>query len=217
MILHFSAPRKRNIGLGVTMLILISLFICAIWYNRRPDIPLETLLADTPVFPVQWATGNTDISGVKWTINERLTVSPSIFNLPNVQRTWSATIDGTNVGYKIEQVIVNYHSPSVGWMLDRLWPLEKANGDEYSNLISDQGAADRYPAVWLYKSATADHETIVCASGSPNSCYIWLYRARYGQYMVLTRFYTLPRGSNPDAFAQVIAQIDGYISQQLGQ
>jgi hypothetical protein len=217
MILHFSALRKRKISLGIIVLMLTGLFVYTIWYDRRPDIPLEALLADMPVFPVQWTTGNTSISGVKWTVSEQSTVAPSIFGFPNVQRTWSATIDGTNVGYKIEQVVANYHSPFVGWVLDRLWPLEKANSDAYSNLNSDQSAADRYPTAWSYKSATANHETIICASGAPNSCYIWLYRAQYGQYMMLIRFYTLPRGSDPDTFAQVIAQIDKQMSQQLSK
>jgi hypothetical protein len=207
--------RRLLVKSGVLVLALIGLTYLVVWHNRRPDVPFERLLADNPTFPTQWIAGTASIAGINWQLSERFTVADSsLLGTSNARRKW---LDHSrkDTYFTVDQLMGNYRSPVLAWALDILLPLEQAHREEWGNLLSDEYVVNRYPSTWSYKSSAADRELVVCAEGTPNRCDIWLYRARYGQYILLVEFDTRPIGSNADAFAQIVALIDGHISRQL--
>lgn len=148
--------KKRTIKFGGIVLVLVGCAYLAIWHNRRPDMPLERLFADNPIFPTQWNAGNAFVIGINWQISEPFAIEePSLFNTPNATRTWSEN-GRRDVHFRIKQLIGNYRSPLLAWALDRLFPLDHAHKEEWGNLLSDKFAADRYPIAWSYHSTAAD-------------------------------------------------------------
>jgi hypothetical protein len=216
MILRRFFARRAIFRSGIVVLSLVFVFVVADVQNRRPSVSLDQLLADNPSFPMQWNSRDTLTSNINWSVSKPFVATQSFLSFPNALRSWSAH-DSQDTQYSIEQGVANYQSTFIAWAFDALFPLEQTHREDYGNLVSDVVADDRYPSMWSYKSATADQEAIVCADGNLDSCDIWLYRARYGQYMVSVRFYARTRGSSAATFAYIVAQIDSYVSMQLSK
>lgn len=202
----------------VKVILVFVVFICSICVllliNRRQDVSLDQLLVDQLSAPLPTEIKGEIVSNINWSINEKLVHNNSLAFVPNEHQEWF--LNGqSNVNYQLKQQIANYQSPVFALFLDMLFPLERTTEEEYGNLISEDLVENRYPSSWVYESNVADRELVICAEGIPSECNIWLYRARYGQYMVLIEFRAFPYGSDENLFAQLVEQVDKHISSQL--
>lgn len=89
------------------------------------------------------------------------------------------------------------------------------NGDAWPNFDIPPLAANRYPAHWPYHSKLADQQQVVCGMGTPSSCQIWFYWARYGQYLLQVSSYTPGEGMDVVMFAQIVRIVDTHVRSVL--
>ena len=213
---EWTMKTKHLIAVGIGLLLLIPL-VCmtVLWQSGRAKVPLESLLADNPTFPSRWnAEGQTIL--VDWRVSTEVFSFKrgTFYAASSVGRIW------TNGGDKISnpqisQSLFQYDNQIAAEMHYWLSQPEIAYGDDWPNFTFLDRYSNRYPSDWSYHSRFADREHVVCAMGAPESCQMWYYWARYGQYILQVEFFAPNQGMDTVPFAQVVEQLDTFVGQRL--
>ncbi|NEE03984.1 hypothetical protein [Phytoactinopolyspora halotolerans] len=118
----------------------------------------------------------------------------------HIRRIWSK-VDG---GGRLDQTVFLYSNPV--WAEGQYWLSQPrwAHSDDYPSFNS---------ATDPYDSADADRSQMVCAAGSTESCQIWFYWARYGQYLVQIQY--VGENIDEEKFRQLVRPVDQFVVDVL--
>jgi hypothetical protein len=193
-------------------------FYASLHLSRRSNVSLEDLLLDSHSFPSSWHTGLEAVS-VEWeTWKAQSSLEPkyAFYSKSNLGRVWGNSSDKDDFPAQyIAQHLFYYNSPFAAARQHLLSRPEIVYGDDWPNFQLSHNKQNRYPLHWQYESPFADQEHVVCAMGSPNSCQLWFYWARYGQYVLEVRFFAANQGMNAELFTQIVVQIDSAVGKGL--
>jgi hypothetical protein len=65
-----------------------------------------------------------------------------------------------------------------------------------------------YPKNWDFSILSADNVIAVCAMGDPQSCQMWYYWSRYGQYILSIYFFAPNQGLDEISFSDIVQKIE---------
>jgi len=187
-----------------------------LWRSGRPLVSLEDLLPVSPAFPVAWPTGDLEVSNLNWRVSEEdSALVPGFASRAQtaLTRTWAG--DAKDGAPEIAVGIYRYGNPILAAAQSWLSRPERFYSDHCLNFTSAGRSEDRYPRSWT-PSKFADAELAACGIGNPGSCAFWIYRARYGQYILNVEFWAPNRGMSSSAFLEVVREVDTHLIERLG-
>jgi hypothetical protein len=195
--------------------LLLSIFV-VFSLDYQPKIPLKSLLVNAPLFPTQWNNKFNGVVTVQWMLTRDTFSSQQgagFASTANLGRTWNNG-DSQSTPQIIQQIFKYRHSivATIGYFVSKP---EIIYSHKWPNFTFKGNYQHRYPSNWNYKSTRADQEHIVCAMGHLDSCQLWFYWTRYGQYILEVRFFAPNEGMDSDTFAKITEQIDTYITNQF--
>lgn len=211
--------RKLSYIVGLSLVgVLLCLGLFLVWVSlpSRPDVPLAELVVVNPDFPTTWNSDRVS-ADVVWQENQTLVDEKpaSVFRASaSMTRVWAAQ-PGPDAIPQIFQRVLRYDSSiEATWYFYGSRP-EQAYANDWPNFAPEANEHDRYPTDWNYQSRHAHQEHVACAMGAPDNCQLWYYWARYGQYLLQVQFFAPNLGADTLTFAQVVAEVDSYVGQQL--
>jgi hypothetical protein len=210
--------RKTRSLVAVALALLVAppvIYGTALWRSRRPAMSLEELLAANPAFPQSWATGDVAVQAVDWRVTgEDNTLVPNFASQAEagLTRTWRANSQEGEP--EIAVGIFRYNNPIMAAAQSWLSRPEAYYSDRCINFGAAGRDEDRYPRSWT-PSNFADAELAACGIGRPDSCAFWIYRARYGQYLLNIEFWAPNRGMSSEVFLRVVKEIDEHLQERL--
>jgi hypothetical protein len=210
-------PKTRSL-LAFGMAVLVAppvIYGAVLWRSRRPVVSLEDLLPASPAFPVEWPTGDLEVSHLNWRVTEEdSALVPNFASSAQtaLTRTWSG--DAKVGAPEIAVGIYRYGNPILAAAQSWLSRPERFYADRCLNFTSAGRSEDRYPRSWT-SSDFADAEIAACGIGNPDSCAFWIYRARYGQYVLNVEFWAPNRGMSSSVFFEVVREVDAHLREQL--
>lgn len=207
---------KKILTIGLVLLGSVSVFAVVIYQSRQIDVPLEDLLVDD-LLPSEWFTGLEDVS-VNWQINRYLysrESDNSFYAVSNLGRVWANNRESLP-DQKLIQHVFYYDNPiraAIQYWLSRP---ERAYYAEWPNFEPWGKSQNRYPSDWRFQ-VHANQQHLVCALGAPDSCQVWIYWARYGQYILELELFSFNQGMDAGTFTTVAKQIDTHMSSVFGK
>lgn len=207
---------------SLTLLVLFSLGLLGalrLGLGRRPDVPLDRLLFNGADFPSQWQYGQSTIK-VDWEIKrESSSYSYDRFRSNNnLGRVWASAKDPVYDPAstpRIVEYMFYFDSPAKAAVQYFLSRPEFVYRDDWPNFDRAGYRKNRYPSSLTYESPHADQEHLVCAMGSPEACQLWIYWARYGQYILDVALFAPNEGMSEQVFSEIVTQMDEHIGRQL--
>lgn len=211
----------KKIAIAVLCGIFLIILACTslLLFSRNKTVTLSSLLLDKTNFPETWQVDEESIE-VNWQPTETITQ-----NGPNTKysaqqstsRTWTDNGNKlTTANLQIDQHIFQYNTPLEAiWWYYANYP-ERIYAQQWPTFTFPEQKKNRYPLSWK-GSPTADQEHVVCAMGGYESCQLWFYRARYGQYILEARFFGVNMGIDEDLFEQIIYQMDTQVASTLSK
>lgn len=161
MIAPMSKRMATTCFAAVAVVLVAFAYVVAILSQGRPDIPLSRLLAPSPGGPAE-----------QWVVQVDHVTSRfgDLGTATNVERIWSPK--GAH-SPTIHETVFRYGNPlSARLQYARFQPSRR---DQYPDVKEGRRG---------YQSKSADDSQTVCGTGDTNHCQIWLYWARYGQYIL---------------------------------
>jgi len=189
--------------------------IVALLLSSRAMVPFDELIPEDPSFPLDWSTGEMVASSVDWRISERVSRNAPDAPFGAASSDTRAWTDGGEASAtpRISVEVLVYANPVTAWLQYSLFPPERAYRPDWPNF--QYHLEDRFPAVWPYSGGFADQEDVACGLGGPESCQMWFYWARHGQYILSIEFFAPSRGASTELFALVVAEFDQYTGIRL--
>lgn len=169
---------------------------------------IETLEA----LPKNWDSGELPVQDMQWTIlpQSMKTTERKFWTSNNISRFW-ANKDAEIATPRIQESIYQYASPVIAMLAFEIFKPEIYYRYHRPNFYGFCEKEVCYPSDGLPFETHADQEHLVCAMGVPSDCQEYFYWARYGQYLVMVRYFGPNMGMDLDVFSQVIHAADQQI------
>ena len=194
-------------SISIIFLSLFTFFI--IRANSLPDRPVVELLISNPIFPSEWESAEVEAKNIEWK-EIRTSISKdsdSHFNSDSESnRVW--TDQGGNFPPLIIESIYKYGNPIIAEAYFWLYRPEMVYIYKRPNFsgFCDKNAC--YPKIWDLSSLSADNVIAVCAMGDPQSCQMWYFWSRYGQYILSVYFFAPNKGLDEISFSIIVQKIE---------
>jgi hypothetical protein len=174
------------------VVVVLAVLVVPMLASRRPDVPLQQLLASGAAEP-----GNGGTDG--WTMTADVNLGMQNGTKDNTQRIWKRP-----GGANIRQTVFRLGNP-----------LSARSSYTFGSAKFDDTYQEVHPADDLYRSTTADRSQLVCGWGTVTNCSRWVYWAQYGQYLLKVEYIGGDEKLDAERFAEYVGSIDRHVASQL--
>jgi hypothetical protein len=198
------------------LLLTLGAWVTAVQSSIRPSVDAGALLAEAPMLPTSWNTGEIEATFIDWGVSLTEVFSPAeeYWASSSAVRVWSDGGQANSIPMTMQEVFV-YDDPISASLAYRLSRPERAYSDAWPNFAYHQSAV--HPAIEPYASNSADQDYSVCGMGGPSSCQVWIYWSRHGQYIHQIFFFAPNQGIDTTLFGEFVKQFDKQIEIQLSR
>ena len=175
-------------------------------------VPTVDLLASAPRLPRTWTSTRAGLAPHPEEITWHQTASAHALDATEacdggraLIRTWQDTRTEF-VPPRASQMVCGYESVAAATDALTSVPMVAVLGQNYPN--TDDGVAD-VPTAWDASTVDGSEPQIACASGDADgTCGVWLYRARYGTFVVAAMFFSDGGGIRAAQFLELVKSVD---------